>query len=78
MERKEIMELMQNIFTSSEAAEYLNISTQRLNQLVHEKRIDPIKVSKSVMLFLKSDLEKRKLCKMYLIKPIPKMQIVLI
>ena len=61
MERKEIMELMQNIFTSSEAAEYLNISTQRLNQLVHEKRIDPIKVSKSVMLFLKSDLEKRKI-----------------
>lgn len=61
MERKEIMELMQNVFTSSEAAEYLNISTQRLNQLVHEKRIEPIKTSKSVMLFLKSDLEKRKI-----------------
>lgn len=41
MERKEIMELMQNIFTSSEAAEYLNISTQRLNQLVHEKELIP-------------------------------------
>lgn len=60
MNRKDIVELMENIYTSSEAAEYLNISTQRLNQLVHDKRIVPIKVSKSVMLFLKSDLEERK------------------
>lgn len=61
MDRKEILELMKDVYTSSEAAEYLNISTQRLNQLVHDKRIQPIKVSKSIMLFLKSDLEKRKM-----------------
>lgn len=61
MDRQTIVELMKEIFTSSEAAEYLNISMQRLNQLVHEKRISPIKSSKSVMLFLKSDLEKRKI-----------------
>lgn len=61
MDRNEILELMKDVYTSSEAAEYLNISTQRLNQLVHDKRIEPIKVSKSIMLFLKSDLEKRKI-----------------
>ena len=56
MDRNQIKRLMDNIYTSNEAAEYLNISTQRLNQLVHDKKIEPIKVSKSVMLFLKSDL----------------------
>ena len=48
--RQDIVELMKDVYTSSEAAEYLNISTQRLNQLVHDKRIEPIKVSKSIML----------------------------
>lgn len=61
MNREDIMELMKDVFTSNEAAEYLNISTQRLNQLVHDKRIEPIKANKSIMLFLKSDLDKRKI-----------------
>lgn len=61
MRREDIIKLMKDIYTSSEAAEYLNISTQRLNQLVHDKRIVPIKKSKSIMLFLKSDLEERKI-----------------
>lgn len=61
MERNEVINFMKDIYTSSEAAEYLNISMQRLNQLVHDKRIEPVKVSKSVMLFLKSDLEQRKI-----------------
>ena len=61
MNRQDIVELMKDVYTSSEAAEYLNISTQRLNQLVHDKRIVPIKKSKSIMLFLKSDLEERKI-----------------
>lgn len=60
MNRKEIVDLMKDVYTSGEAAEYLNISTQRLNQLVHDKRIEPIKVSKSIMLFLKKDLDVRK------------------
>lgn len=59
MDRKTIVDLMKDVYTSSEAAEYLNISMQRLNQLVHDKKLFPIKVSKSSMLFLKSDLEKR-------------------
>ena len=61
MKRSDIVELMKDVYTSSEAAEYLNISTQRLNQLVHDKRLEPIKKSKSIMLFLKSDLEERKI-----------------
>lgn len=51
---------MRGIFTSNEAAEYLNISTQRLNQLVHEGKLKPIKTSKSIMLFLRQDLDQRK------------------
>ena len=60
MNRKEIEMLMKDVFTSSEAAEFLNISTQRLNQLVHENKLVPIKTSKSVMLFLRQDLQERK------------------
>lgn len=59
MDRNEIKALMNDIYTSREAAEYLQISTQRLNQLVHDQQIIPIKVSKSVMLFWKEDLDKR-------------------
>lgn len=58
MERHEIEQLMKDVYTSSEAAEYLNISVQRLNRLVHDKKIVPIKANKSITLFLKSDLEK--------------------
>lgn len=61
MDRKEIEMLMKDVFTSSEAAEFLNISTQRLNQLVHENKLVPIKTSKSVMLFLRQDLQERKI-----------------
>ena len=43
MKREEIIELMKDVYTSSEAAEFLNISCQRLNQLVHDKKIMPIK-----------------------------------
>ena len=71
MDRNQIKAIMNDIYTSSEAAEYLQISTQRLNQLVHDKQIEPIKVSKSIMLFLKEDLEKRK---MYLIIKIQQKQ----
>lgn len=60
MNKKEIEMLMKDVFTSSEAAEFLNISTQRLNQLVHENKLVPIKTSKSVMLFLRQDLQERK------------------
>ena len=60
MDRKTIENLMMNVYTSIEAAEYLNISVQRLNQLVHENKLKPIKKSKSILLFLKSDLDERK------------------
>lgn len=60
MDRSEIVEIMKDVYTSSEAAEYLNISTQCLHQLVHDKKIEPIKTNKSIMLFLKSDLDKCK------------------
>lgn len=58
MNRQEIETIMKDVYTSSEAASYLNVSTQKINQLVHDKRIVPIKTSKSILLFLKSDLDK--------------------
>lgn len=61
MERKEIIKLMENVFTTSEAAEYLNISTQRLHQLVQDGSLTPIKSSKSATLFYKPDLDNRML-----------------
>ena len=65
MDRNEIKALMNDIYTSREAAEYLQISTQRLNQLVHDQQIIPIKVSKSVTLFWKEDLDKRTITNVY-------------
>ncbi|MGM9948308.1 helix-turn-helix domain-containing protein [Floccifex sp.] len=59
IKREEIVKLMEDVYTAKEAAEYLNISTQRPNQLVHENRITPIKATKSVTLFLKEDLDNR-------------------
>lgn len=44
---------------ASEAAEYLGISAQRLNQLVHSGQITPIKVFNGKTLFLKRDLDLR-------------------
>ena len=51
---------MQSIFTSPEAAAYLGITSQRLNQLVASGSIMPIKVTKGVKLFYKADLDERK------------------
>lgn len=61
MEREMVVEMMKDIYTSAEAAEYLNISIQRLNQLVHDKKIIPVKMNKSIQLFFKEDLDKRKI-----------------
>lgn len=49
----------QTYFTK-EAAEYLGISVQRLNQLVQARKITPIKRTSGAMLFIKEDLDLRK------------------
>ncbi len=59
VERGKVNYKNDDILFASEAAEYLNISMQRLNKLVHEKKISPFKTSKAGTLFLKSELEKR-------------------
>ena len=61
MDRNQILELMKEIYTAAEAAEYLNISTQRLHQLVQDGSLIPIKSNKSVTLFYKPDLDNRKI-----------------
>ncbi len=48
------------IMFAKEAAEFLGISVQRLNKLVHKGDILPVKMNPSGTLFLKRDLEERR------------------
>ncbi len=60
MKNEDIKKIANEILFSKEAADYLGISTQRLNQLVHSGQIKPIKQSSSGTLFFKADLDARK------------------
>lgn len=60
MDREMLKEIMEDILFAREAAEYLSISTQRLNQLVHSGQLEPIKSSNQGNLFLRQDLDTRK------------------
>lgn len=53
-------QLSSELFFSKEAAKYLGITTQRLNQLVHDGKIKPLKKSPSGTIFHISELEQRK------------------
>ncbi|WP_289647373.1 DNA-protecting protein DprA [uncultured Dubosiella sp.] len=60
MEKKDVERALEEVYTGKEAAEFLNISVQRLNQLVHAGRLLPVKSTKGITLFYKGDLEERK------------------
>lgn len=60
MERKIIEQVVNDLFFSKEAADYLGISSQRLNQLVHAGQVIPIKKTSAGSLFLRQDLDERK------------------
>ena len=53
-------QLGEQLYFSKEAAEYLGISTQRLNKLVQEGKIQPLKKSNSGTIFHVDELKKRK------------------
>ena len=53
-------ELAEELFFSKEAADYLGISVQRLNKLVHDGKLKPLKKSASGTLFHRKELEQRK------------------
>ena len=57
MERTEILELMDHIYTLDEAAQYLHMSVEKLSQYIVQKDIQPVKVSHDMMLFWKRDLD---------------------
>ncbi|GAJ97434.1 Rossmann fold nucleotide-binding protein Smf [Geomicrobium sp. JCM 19055] len=50
----------QEILFASEAAAYLGITPQRLNQLVHTGKVKPVRTSPSGNLYLRSDMEERR------------------
>lgn len=60
MERETMMELMKDIYTSSEAACYLGMTSQHFDQLVYDHQIEPIKISQSESFFYKDDLDQLK------------------
>lgn len=60
MDRKTIEQVVNDLLFSKEAAEYLGISSQRLNQLVHGGQVIPIKRTSAGSLFLRQDLDERK------------------
>ena len=53
-------ELSSKLYFSKEAAEYLGISMQRLNKLVQDGKIKPLKKSSSATIFHVDELNKRK------------------
>ena len=52
--------LAEKLFFSKEAADYLGITTQRLNMLVKEKKITPLKKNSSGTIFHIDELNQRK------------------
>ena len=52
--------IAEEIMFAKEAAEYLGISVQRLNKLVHKEELIPVRKSPSGTLFMKRDLDERK------------------
>jgi len=52
--------IVDQLFFSKEAADYLGISVQRLNQLIHEGKITPMKKNASGTLFHIDELNKRR------------------
>lgn len=61
MNNDDIREYMRaNILTTSEAAEFLQVSRQRLSAIVKDGEIVPVKHNSQGMLFLRSDIQKYK------------------
>ena len=54
------IQLSKELLFSKEAADYLGITTQRLNQLVHDGKIKPLKKNSSGTIFHIRELEQRK------------------
>ncbi|PHA80978.1 DNA-binding protein [Bacillus toyonensis] len=52
-----ILYIMSFILTTSEAMKVMNVNRSRLNVLVKSGRIIPLKLTKNMRLFLKSDAE---------------------
>ena len=52
--------IIEEIMFAKEASEYLGISVQRLNKLVHKEELIPVRKSPSGTLFMKRDLDERK------------------
>lgn len=59
--RQQVEEFIQNeVLTSAEAQELLNVNRQRLSKLIEEGRILPVKKEGRVTLFIRSDVDRLK------------------
>lgn len=61
MKREEIIRLIrQHVMTASAVSDYLQISKQSLSSLVKRKKLNPVVEDGTVRLFLRGDVEERK------------------
>ncbi|WP_020616994.1 hypothetical protein [Paenibacillus daejeonensis] len=61
MRREEITRLIrQHVMTASAVSDYLQISKQSLSSLVKRKKLTPVVEEGTVRLFLRGDVEERK------------------
>ncbi|MES9767598.1 DNA-binding protein [Bacillus altitudinis] len=59
--RQQVEDFMKNeVLTSSEAQEILNVNKQRMSKLHTDGRVSPIKKVGKIVLFLKSDIDQLK------------------
>ncbi|MDX5485504.1 DNA-binding protein [Bacillus pumilus] len=59
--RQQVEDFMKNeVLTSSESQEILNVNKQRMSKLHTDGRVSPIKKVGKIVLFLKSDIEQLK------------------
>lgn len=57
-DRQEVEDFIKNeVLTTSEVKEILNVTRQRLHALVNSERLKPVKRLKSESLFLRTDVE---------------------
>ncbi|MCG8395685.1 helix-turn-helix domain-containing protein [Bacillus atrophaeus] len=59
--RQEVEDFIKNeVLTTPEAQEILDVSTTRISQLISNGKLTPIKKLRGVSLFLRSDIEQKK------------------
>ncbi|UOE96086.1 helix-turn-helix domain-containing protein [Alkalihalobacillus sp. LMS39] len=59
--REELVKFFdEEVLTTAQAMELLNVNRSRISSLIRDGKLEPIKKEKSISLFLRIDIEKKK------------------